>query len=154
MKFQSIEVIMIKKYNLSKSACLLLLLWLVPFYSHACRCGSISPSTAYHQADVVLWGKVLTVKGNINTEAGATARISVLKLWKRGVANANEVEVLTRTTCAYDFKIGEEYLLFLNKDSHTDQFTTGICNGNLPIANAKNALKWLNFHSKTINNSP
>ena len=140
---------MVKKYSLLKSVCFLLLLWVLPSYGYACRCaGFISPAVAYQRADVVLWGKVLAVKGDINTEQGAIAKISVLKLWKKSVGK--EVEVLTRTTCAYDFKIGDEYLLFLNKTADIKFFTTGICSGNLQITNAEKAFNWLKLHAKLI----
>ncbi len=134
---------MIKKNFLVKAVCLLFLLAL-PSYASACRCpGSISPASAYKRADVVLWGKVLDVKGNIDKE-GATAKISVLKAWKKGVRN--EVDVFTSTTCAYVFQTGDEYLLYLSKSPDGKNYTTKKCVGNLPIPKAKKALDWLNRH--------
>jgi len=131
---------MIKANFFIKLACVLLLLAL-PSYALACRCpGQISPESAYQRADVVLCGKVLTVKGDIDKE-GATARIRVLKVWKKRVQS--EVDVFTSTTCAFVFRTGEEYLLYLYETPEGKYYSTKKCIGNLPISKAKKALNWL-----------
>lgn len=117
---------------------------MLPTVGFACRCpGSISPIAAYKQADIVLWGKVMAVKGDINKE-GATARISVSKVWKKKIRN--EVSVLTATTCAFEFQLNEEYLLYLYESPDGKYYTTKKCVGNLPISQAEKALDWLKRH--------
>ena len=124
-----------------KQTCLIMLLLGLPAVSLACRCpDSISPTTAYQQADIVLLGKVMAVEGDINRE-GATARISVSEVWKKKIQH--EVSVSTATTCAFEFKLNEEYLLYLRESPDGKHYTTKKCVGNLPISEAGDVLNKL-----------
>jgi hypothetical protein len=137
--------------RLVKSASILCLMVGIPSYGYACRCiEPASTALAYQQADIVLLGKVLTINGDINKDGGAIAKIDVLKSWKQTIET--QVDVVTKTTCAYNFKIGEEYLLFLRKNKQTNELTTERCKGNLPVTEAKHALEWLEQHTKIIDN--
>ena len=129
---------MIERSFFYKWVCLGILLLGLPVVSFACRCpDSISPTTAYRQADIVLLGKVMAVEGDINRE-GATARISVSEVWKKKIQH--EINVSTATTCAFEFKLHEEYLLYLHVSPDGEHYTTKKCVGNLPISEAKDAL--------------
>ena len=122
----------------------LVALLVLPSLAHACRCaGPVSPATAYHNALAVVQGKILAVEGDINKE-GVTARVRVLKAWKKKIKS--EIEVSTRTTCAYDFHVGEEYLIYLQQTADGGHYSTKKCAGNFKSAEAGNALKWLQRH--------
>jgi hypothetical protein len=126
-------------------ACLLLTL-AVPAW--ACRCpAEPSAATAYQRADVVVQATVLTVQGDINQD-GATARLRVLRAWKRPVGA--EIEVRTATTCAFEFQGGASYLLYLTVSADGAQYSTKRCMGNLPLAGADKALDWLQRHGAPV----
>ena len=127
-----------------KAVCALFLLFALPAAGIACRCaGPISPSTAYQRAQAVVVGKVLDLKGDRDKE-GATARIAVSRAWKQRVDA--EVEVFTSTTCAFDFQVGEEYLLYLYESPKTKGYTTKKCLGNQTVVQAGKSLAWLERH--------
>lgn len=126
--------------NVSRRMASLILLLALPAVSLACRCiEDITPESAYRQADVVVRGQARTVRGDINKE-GATANVRVSQAWKK--ATRAEIEVLTSTTCAFEFQPGEEYLLYL-RESSNGTYTTRRCLGNRSIAEAQKALDWL-----------
>ena len=126
-------------------ACLLLTL-VAPAW--ACRCpAEPSAATAYQRADVVVQATVLAVQGDINQD-GATARLRVLRAWKRPVGA--EIEVRTATTCAFEFQGGASYLLYLTVSADGAQYSTKRCMGNLPLAGADKALDWLQRHGATV----
>jgi hypothetical protein len=121
------------------------LLLLPATFALACRCpDSLSPEQAYRQADAVVQARVLSVTGDINGKAGASVRLRTLKVWKRGVAR--DLDVATRTTCAYEFNVGTEYLIYLRKSGREASYSTKKCEGNLRIAEATEALQWLAQH--------
>jgi hypothetical protein len=129
--------------------CLLLAL---PALSFACRCaGSLSPADAYHLADVVLLGKTTAVSGDINQE-GLTAIVRVVQVWKQPVSP--EIVISTTTTCAFSFRVNQDYLLYLSKDPQNGRYTTKACVGNQPIEAAEKALQWLKTHGKLVSLSP
>jgi len=120
--------------------CMLLLTF--PSNTLACRCiTSVSPEIAYQQADAVIQGTVVSIGGDFYREGGATAKIQVLKAWKKDVHGL--LDVSTATTCAYDFQVGDEILLYLKLSEDGKHYTTRKCVGNLPICKAKESLKWL-----------
>ena len=85
--------------------------------------------------------EVLEIDGKFNAEGGAIATLRAAKAWKSGVPATLKVE--TRTTCAFDFRKGETYLVYLSRSGHRAQFATTICDGNLPVSKAGAALQWL-----------
>ena len=112
--------------------------------SLACRCvEDVAPATAYRQASVVVQGQVQAVRGDITRE-GATAKIRVTKTWKKPVRA--EIEISTSTTCAFEFRVDEEYLLYLQLSPDGARYVTKRCLGNQPIVEAQKALGWLQRH--------
>jgi hypothetical protein len=47
------------------------------------------------------------------------------------------------TTCDYEFKPGEQYLVFAYKNSKTGTFHTNICSGTAPLADSSESLEYL-----------
>jgi len=117
------------------------ILWLcLPRDAIACRCaGALSPRAAYQRAPVVVRAEVRSVTGDIN-KAGVTATLRVSQAWKKRVSR--EVTVFTNTTCAFVFRPGTEYLLYLY-ETPAEGYYTARCLGNLPITAANQSLAWL-----------
>jgi hypothetical protein len=110
--------------------------------AQACRCiAPKTPEEAFARADAVVLAEVLEIDGKFNAEGGAIATLRAAKAWKSGVPATLKVE--TRTTCAFDFRKGETYLVYLSRSGHRAQFATTICDGNLPVSKAGAALQWL-----------
>ena len=108
----------------------------------ACRClEPASTEQAYENAQAVILASVDSVDGVGDSLAGARARLSVKEAWKSDVVC--NIEVSTSTTCAFDFRPGNEYLLYLYSDKVSGQWNTRICVGNTPADGAAAALEWL-----------
>ncbi len=115
--------------------------------SLACRClEPASTADAYGSATVVVRAKVLSVEGVGDSPGGARAQLRVEEAWKSAVPG--EVVVSTSTTCAFDFRAGNEYLLYLYPGPAAGELSTRICVGNCLAADAKEALRWLRAHGK------
>jgi hypothetical protein len=135
-----------------RRACLAILLaltvQLAATEAHACRCaGPHTPQSAYRAADVVVLAEVLDVEGNFEAQGGAVATLNAAKAWKARVPAALRVE--TRTTCAFDFRKGETYLVYLTRSGGRAPYATTICRGNLPARDAGAALEWLGQAGKS-----
>lgn len=118
--------------------------------SYACRCNHlISIENAYSQADIVLIGKVITLKGSPYIKGGAKAYIDVDKSWKKSTPIS--VKVLTSTTCAFDFKVGSQYLLYLYKVKDNDHYIARACQGNTLLSEAESDLQWLKKNADQAN---
>lgn len=127
----------------------IVLVWLIglllmPSFAWACRCSKLSFKAAFQQADSIVVAEVVQLSGDINAE-GVKARLKVSQSWKQPVET--ELWVTTRTTCAFEFKLGESYLLYLN--STASGYSTNHCSGNLPLKQAEKTLFWLNNKSKS-----
>lgn len=108
----------------------------------ACRCVTPkTPEQAFVKADAVVLAEVARVDGNFEAEGGATATLKVSKAWKVDMPATLRVE--TRTTCAFDFRSGETYLVYLSRSGGRTKYTTTICDGNMPAGRAGSALEWL-----------
>ncbi len=119
----------------------------------ACRCVEpTSTAKAYRSADIVVQATVQSVDGVGDAPGGARARLRVGQAWKADVAA--EVDVQTSTTCAFDFKAGQEYLLYLRREHAAAPLTTRICMGNLPAAQADRALQWLRRNGRSAQRLP
>lgn len=117
--------------------------------AHACRCaGPLTPQGAFTQADAVVFAEVLAVEGNFKAEGGAIATLKTNKAWKAGVPATLRVE--TRTTCAFDFRTGETYLVYLARSRGRAPYSTTICRGNLRAGEAGAVLEWLGRHAKPV----
>lgn len=110
--------------------------------SYACRCaGDLTPNEAFENVDVVLLGTATTVSGSPFQKGGAEIKIDVAKVWKCSIPK--EIKIFSSTSCAFNFKIGEQYLLYLNKDKSADYYVTSSCYGNVSISEAGEKLNWL-----------
>ena len=111
-------------------------------FSFACRCnGDITPKKAYEGVDVVLLGKVTSIFGNPFQKGGEKVKIIVFKSWKASVSEV--ITVFSSTSCAFNFQMGEEYLLYLTQNKDTGSYRTSVCGGNVLGSDAKDNLDWL-----------
>ena len=113
----------------------------------ACRCVEpASTSRAYRTAPSVVLASVQSVEGVGDAPGGARATLRISEAWK--TAMPPTVDVRTSTTCAFDFRPGTEYLLYLRRGEQAGEWTTRICLGNRPSADAGEALDWLRRHGQ------
>jgi len=123
-----------------------LVLVIVSTEAKACRCaGPHTPQTAYNTADGVAVADVVEVEGNFEAPGGALATVQVSKAWKAKLPPRFKVE--TRTTCAYDLRAGQTYLLYVTRSTGRAPYATTICRGNLLMRDASRALEWLDRHA-------
>jgi hypothetical protein len=116
----------------------------------ACRCaGPATPQKSYAHADAVVLGEVVSVAGDIDAEGGAIATLQTEKAWKTKVPANLKVE--TRSTCAFDFKTGQRYLVYLSRTGARAAYSTTICAGNLPYSQSRPSIEWLKAHGDSIN---
>lgn len=117
--------------------------------SLACRClEPASTADAYGSATVVVRAIVLSVEGVGDSPGGARAQLRVEEAWKSAVPG--DVVVSTATTCAFDFRAGNEYLLYLYPGPAAGELSTRICVGNCLAADAEEALRWLRAHGQQM----
>lgn len=128
-------------------ALLALTLTIASAQSYACRCvNPPTPKAAYEQADLVLLGEATTVEGDPYAKGGAMVHVDITKAWKQAVPKA--IKVSTSTSCAYDFKAGERYLLYLRKAEGRDCYIARACQGSARESDADAALQWLRDHAR------
>jgi hypothetical protein len=129
---------------LIKISCLLMLLMIFPSVALACRCaGPTSPSAAYKRAHVVVVGKVAKIVSKSETDS--TATIIVSQVWKENMAH--EITVSTSTTCAFDFVVGDNYILYLYKAPDGGYYTSR-CVGNSLFSKGTNIITWLKRNAR------
>lgn len=117
----------------------------------ACRCaGRATLQQSYGRADAVVIADVTAVSGDIDAEGGAIATLNTGKAWKSKVPPTLKVE--SRSTCAFDFKAGERYLVYLSRSGVRAAYSTTICAGNLHYAQSGAAVKWLQAHGTPTSN--
>ena len=133
---------MMRTMHACRAILLALTVLLAATQAQACRCaGPHTPQSAYRMADVVVLAEVLAVEGNFEAQGGAIATLNASRAWKAGVPATLRVE--TRTTCAFDFRQGETYLVYLTRSDGRTSYATTICRGNLRSGEAGAALEWL-----------
>jgi len=114
----------------------------------ACRCPpSISPAEAYRAAQVVVQGRIVSVARDSAGQL-SVATVAVQRAWKGPVGV--QIDVTTRTTCAYDFPEGQEVLLYLQHHVQHNRLETRMCAGNLKVTEAGKPLAWLQRHGKAV----
>ena len=120
---------------------------MLPAPALACRCTEPkSVRGAYQKARAVVVARVLEVHGESRLD-GLTAVLSVSQAWKKDVPP--QLTIVSGTTCRYDLEPNRDYLLYLTHDPKMlggrddETYTTGICLGNKPLAEAKKAVEWL-----------
>lgn len=81
----------------------------------ACPCEETPAfEEALKEANVVVRGTVLDVTTNpINT--GLKVTLKVNRSWKRTIEHTVTISTPTPAQCGYDFRIGETYLVYVNK---------------------------------------
>lgn len=113
--------------------------------AEACKCvPGMTPAKAFRGADAVVLGEVLSVEGDPWAQGGAVATLRTARSWKEGLSGTLQVE--TRTSCAFDFRPGETYLVYLSRSQGRAAFSTMACNGNEASREAGPALEWLDRH--------
>jgi hypothetical protein len=110
-----------------------------------CSCVPASLKTYYRRADAVVTAKVISVSNSTEGEVTTTAKLEIIDVWKRGLPK--QIEVMTGSSCAYDFQVGEKHLLYLQK-SRADKFSTMQCQGNLSLNKAQKSLNWLKRYGR------
>lgn len=123
------------------TSCVFLLLALVSSAAFACRCVPPTIAKAYGAAELIITGSIRKVDGVFDDPDGAQVTIDVQENWKGMTSEL--LDVNTRSNCAYHFKVGRSYLIFVRKDATTKRLTTNICVGNRPIEEAGAAISWL-----------
>jgi hypothetical protein len=138
-----------------------LILILLPSFAsvaNACTCGGIKPCEAYAAASVVFVGQVIktgikTAPGRVPANAMSTTFTSSSLAARFRIEEAflglkgSEIEVSGGgTTCDYEFKEGERYVVFAYRDSGIVHTT--ICSGTAPLTESKEALDYLRKAAK------
>ncbi|MCL2713106.1 MAG: hypothetical protein FWD68_00520 [Alphaproteobacteria bacterium] len=111
----------------------------------ACRFRPPSAAAAYRNADIVVRASVLSVEGEPYRSGGARAKLRVDTAWKADIAG--DITVNTSTTCAVDFQVGKDYLIFLHRKP-TGELTTTIDMGDRILGESDAALNWLRRHGR------
>ncbi|MBC7900883.1 MAG: hypothetical protein H7070_12620 [Saprospiraceae bacterium] len=109
----------------------------------ACRCQSASLRTYYNRADVVVVAKVSSV--STDARQMTTAKLAVSNVWKKDMTG--QIEAITGSSCAFDFKEDGEYLVYL-RATPDGKMSTMQCQGNLPFNRAGKAKTWLKRYGK------
>jgi hypothetical protein len=118
----------------------------------ACTCGGIKPCEAKAHADAVFTGVVTKTRidtvprqfpdTGISTNPTTGGRVAQLTIERafRGI-EGKEVEIFgTATTCDYDFKEGEHYLVYAYRMPDGKNFYTHLCSGTSPVSQATEAI--------------
>jgi hypothetical protein len=116
--------------------------------SYACRCaGDLTPKQAYEKADIVLIGTATTISGDPFKKGGSSINIDVARAWK--CHSPRVIKIFSSTSCAFNFSVGEQYLLYLNKVKGEDYYATDVCRGNVPVSEADDKLHWLKNNAES-----
>lgn len=116
-----------------------------PSISFACKCvGPSSVKEEFERTNAVFSGKVNEIKEKKHSNGYAVKSIlfEVKNTWK-GVSESQVIIVTDQSDCGYEFKKGEEYLVYANHTSlygDKDNLSTGICDLTSPLGEADNDL--------------
>lgn len=94
------------------------------FDAFACKC--VNPPTveqSFEQSAAVFYGTVEEVSGG---DKSIQVLFKVEKSWK-GVDTAETMVITDATSCGIDFKAGETYYLFVDREGATNTFRTVPC---------------------------
>lgn len=127
------------------SAALTVLFAVTSTVAVACRCAGLTTSAAYQQADLVVLGAATQVDGDPFGRGGASVRFEVDQAWKHSATST--IKIVTATSCAIDFKAGEQFLLFLRYDTGNSHYVARACQGSELAANSAHQQEWLNVHA-------
>jgi len=107
---------------------------LLSLNANACECASDKIEDSFANADIIATVKARSVKEK-------SAELEAIQVWKGG----KKIEEFTVNSgdslCGFTFLEGEKYLVFAKRDGKT--YTTGLCSGNKPLAEANKDILWL-----------
>jgi hypothetical protein len=110
--------------------------------AQACRCKQPENAmAAYSEADLVVFGKVEEISGDLATNQGQTVLFLSETTWKHTFGKT--LQFNNRSTCAVDLEVGQNYLLFLRKRPGKIGFMANKCYGNLVGEAAEKTAKQL-----------
>jgi hypothetical protein len=116
-----------------------------PSISFACKCvGPSSVKEEFERSNAVFSGKVNEIKEKKQSNGYPVKSIlfDVKNTWK-GVSESQIIIVTDQSDCGYEFRKGEEYLVYANHSSlygDKDNLSTGICDLTSPLGEADNDL--------------
>ena len=138
-----------------------LIFWLSAVTVSACSCGAVKPCEAYAQADAVFTGVVTKTRIDtaprqfpdtaISTTPTTGGRVAHLNIERAFLGiEGKEVEIFgTATTCDYDFKEGEHYLVYAYRMPDGKNFYTNLCSGTSPVSQATEAIAYVSHPNRT-----
>lgn len=111
----------------------------------ACSCREGTTSDHFENADLVLTGKVLSIRKQKKDDwVNHLVTLEPKLVWK---GEAEEKLQLTTAdnsaACGYGFEKKKEYLVFVHKDEK-GELHTSLCSGNELASRAKDSIDWLN----------
>jgi len=127
----------------------------------ACTCGGMKPCEAYAHADAVFTGVVTKTyidtvprqfpDTGISTTPTTGGRVAQLTIDRAFLGiEGKEVEIFgTATTCDYDFKEGQRYLVYAYRMPDGKNFYTHLCSGTSPVSQATEAIAYLSHPNRT-----
>jgi hypothetical protein len=115
--------------------------------AYPCRCVPASLRTYYRRAEAVVTAKVISVSTSVEGDRLTTAKLELIDVWKKALPK--QIEVITGTSCVYNFQVGEKHLLYL-QNAPAGKFSTMRCQGNLPLNKAQKSLNWLKRYGKKM----
>jgi hypothetical protein len=103
----------------------------------ACFCDLNPPCVAFWWADAVFVGRVTAHEDWRQSEGQMPETVTTLTVLRtfRGEQRSSIVLRGMRTSCSYDFRIGDTYLVYASRSSD-DRLSTGRCSGTKPLAEA------------------
>lgn len=143
-----------------------LVLLLLPSVASACWCGGGTPCEAYAGASVVFVGRVTeiglktiprsfpanAISTTLTSNEVTSAQFKISEAFLG--ARTAEIEISGEgTTCDYQFKSGEEYLVFAYKNPQTGTLHTNRCTGTALLAASNENLAYLRTVAKQSSGS-
>ena len=112
--------------------------------AYPCKCVKQTQSKYYKLADAIVNAKVTEIN-NIDNQT-VEVKLHIYDSWKANLPQTFTI-LIGKTSCDYDLKVSEEYLLYL-KNFEDNKWTTNSCMGNLLKNKSGNVQKWLKAKGK------
>lgn len=104
--------------------------------AEACGCIVPGPRQALEVAEVVFTGKVVDIN-----EVDGSALLEVYATWKGLSPWTKKTKIsMVFSTCYYELRLGEEYLLYARKEGRHKNLLTDMCYPNRLLAEARRDL--------------
>lgn len=121
----------------------LFVLLLVPLHVRACDCvNAVPPCKAFANSHAVFAGRVVSISAPDGGYRMVTFDVTSAY---RGI-DGKTAEVRTGLgggDCGYEFRVGEQYLVYADPQPNTATLYTGICERTRPLSQAKDDLEYL-----------